>query len=197
VFTLKKAIPVAIAIVGVALIGVYLTIASTPYKQLTPVKSNPDIETSARQKLDLIKSAEYYPEQQHKTARVTVTFTDEELTWLANWKAGRSGAAVDSFILHSTASGTVESQFNLHAGPMNFPVYMVTRPSVADRNRVQFKILESKWGRLDPPGPVVSQINQTAQQVYSASLEHTRKFDDIQLEVKEGQFTVTAVNNPK
>lgn len=196
-FTLKKVIAAGIAIVGAAVIGVYLTIASTPYKQLTPVRTNPDIETSARQKLDLIKSAEYYPEQQHKTATVSVTFSDEELTWLANWKAGRSGATVDTFVLHSTANGTVESQFNLHAGPMSFPVYMVTRPSVADRNRVQFQILESKWGRLDPPGPVVSQINQTAQQVYSASLEHTRKFDDIQLEVKEGQFTVRAVNNPK
>jgi hypothetical protein len=197
VFTLKKAIAAGIAIVGVAMIGVYLTIASTPYKQLTPIKTNPDIEASARQKLDMIKSAEYYPEQQHKTATVSVTFSDEELTWLANWKAGRSGASVDAFVLHSTANGTVESQFNLHAGPMSFPVYMVTRPNVADRNRVQFQILESKWGRLDPPGPVVSQINQTAQQVYSASLEHTRKFDDIQLDVKEGQFTVRAVNNPK
>lgn len=193
----RIAIGIAVAITAVVLVGMvfYLVNAASPHKGLS-VTSDPTTPASARAKLEHIKSVEYGPDQRHRTEMASETFSDAELSWLANWRAQRSNLPMDGFVVHTNDDGTVESKFNDHIGPGTFPVYVRMRVTVAQPNQVSIEILESKFGQWDVPGFASNGLKQALDKIYGLSRDHTKNFDKINLAIQQGQLAVSVVGNP-
>ncbi len=191
----KQAIGLGLGVVLLAGLVIYLVIAGSPHKKLA-VTIDPTTGTSARTKLDHIKSVEYGPAQHHRTEMASETFSDAELSWLANWRAQRSNLPFDGIVVRTNDDGTVETEFNDHVGPATFPVYARTRVTVAQGNQVNIDVLESKFGQWDVPGPVSNGLKQALDQIYGFAREHTRNFDQITLTIAQGRLAVSVVGNP-
>lgn len=192
-FKIGIAFGIAVALVlGVVL---YFVLAGSPHKKLA-VRTDPAAPTSARMKLEHIKSVEYGPDQHHRTESATETFSDAELSWLANWRAQRSKLSFDGFVVHTNDDGTLESEFNDHVGPTTFPVYVRLRLTVVQSNQVNIEIIESKFGQWDVPGFVSNGLKQALDQIYGLSRDHTKNLDDIKLAITQGQLSVSVMGNP-
>jgi hypothetical protein len=187
---------IAFGVAAVVVLGIvsYFAIAAMPHKSLQ-VSSDPTTAASAGAKLDHIKSVEYGPDQHHQTETASETFTDAELTWLANNRVQRSKLPFDGIVVHTNDDGTLESQFNDHMGPIIFPVYVRIRATVQS-NQVNIEILESKFGQWDVPAGVSNGLRQALDQIYGLSREHTKNFDDITVSITQGKLAVTVVGSP-
>jgi hypothetical protein len=170
-------------------------LAGSPHKKLG-VTMEPTTPVDARTKLDRIKYVEYGPDQHHRTESASETFTDAELSWLANNRVQRSKLPFDGFVVRTNDDGTVESEFNDHVGPTTFPVYVRLRVTVVQGNQVNIEVLESKFGRWDVPVFVSNGLKQALDQIYGLSRDHTKNFDDITLSITQGRLAVSVSGNP-
>lgn len=186
------AVIAATVVVGIV---VYLVVASSPHKGVS-ITNDPTAPASARTKLEHIKSVEYGPDQRHRTETATETFSDAELSFLANWRAQRSNLPMDGFVVHSNDDGTIESKFNDHIGPTTFPVYVRMRVTVNQPNQVNIEILESKFGNWDVPAFASNGLKQALDKIYGLSRDHTRNFDNIALSLTQGQVAVSVMRDP-
>lgn len=86
-----------------------------------------------------------------KPASVSESFSDSELSSLANQELLGHSLHVDNLIVHATADGMIQSQANAHWGGQTFPLFLVATVKVVNGNQPQLTIVESKTGRLDVP----------------------------------------------
>jgi hypothetical protein len=163
--------------------------ATTPSVQV----SQSDAQ-SGRSKAAALAGAAAEANRTGRPQTVTETFTDAELTSLANDQAAARNVPVDQVVLHATGQGTIDGRAQAYAAGQPMPVTFRLLPEVSD-NTLRLRVEELSLGSVPLPGPVSSQILDQVRQI----VEVKRSFDGLrQLHVTttEGRVTVTGVAQP-
>ena len=137
------------------------------------------------------------PAEASRTGRpqpVTETFTDAELTSLANEQAAARNAPVDQVVLHATNQGTIEGRAQAYAGGQSVPVTFQLLPEVQG-NTLRLRVQQLSLASVPLPEPVASQVTDQIRKV----LDVQRSFNGLQqlhVTTTEGQVTVSGVAQP-
>ena len=121
------------------------------------------IAASAQQKAAAFASAQVQAQQTGRPVRVVETFSDAELSSLANEAAQSRGLPVDRINLHATAQGTVQGTAQAQVAGQTMPVSLEGVPVVTD-NRVALNVTSTHVGALPLPGPISDQVTQSLRQ---------------------------------
>ncbi|MDQ6922296.1 MAG: DUF2993 domain-containing protein [Candidatus Dormibacteraeota bacterium] len=163
--------------------------AATPSVQV----SQSDAQ-SGRSKAAALAGAGAEASRTGRPQTVTETFTDAELTSLANDQAAARNLPVDHVALHATGQGTIDGWAQAYAAGQPVPVTFRLLPEVAD-NTLRLRVQELSLGSVPLPPPVTSRVLDQVRQIVDVK----RSFDGLrQLRVTttEGQVTVTGVAQP-
>ena len=149
---------------------------------------------SGRNKAATLAAAAAEANRTGRPQTVSETFTDAELTSLANEQAAARNLPVEQVVLHATNQGTIDGRAQAHAAGQPVPVTFRLLPDVSD-NTLQLHVQQLSVGSVPLPGPLTSQITDQVRQI----VDVRRSFDGLrQLRVTtiEGQVTVTGVAEP-
>jgi uncharacterized protein YpmS len=149
---------------------------------------------SGRSKAAALAAAAAEANRTGRPQTVTETFTDGELTSLANDQAAARNLPVDQVVLHATSQGTIDGRAQAYAAGQPVPVTFRLLPEVAG-NTLRLRVQDLSLGSVPLPAPVTSQILDQVRQI----VEVKRSFDGLhQLRVTttEGQVTVTGTAQP-
>ena len=191
---MKKAIVSVVLLLAVGGGGYLYHEATTPYRTLPAIQVSAAQAGAAERKLNAIWSAGGVAKTTGKAAPVTESFTDSELTSLANQKLQGHSIPLDNVIVHATANGTIESQAKAHWGGQTTPLYLVAIVQVVDGNEPQLKIVQSKTGRLDVPQALTDQINSLIGQ--SLNLGPASSIYQLKVTITDGLLTISGVAKP-
>ena len=170
---------------------VYLN-ATTPYRTLPTVKVGAAQAAAAQKKVDALRNSG--GSRSGQPARVTQSFSDSELSSLANQEVQNQSLPLDNLVLHATAEGRIEGLGTAHWAGQSLPLFLVATVQVAGTGQLQLTIVESKLGRLNVPAALAGQINSAVRQ--SVNLGETLKLTDVSINVTQGMVTVSGVPTP-
>lgn len=150
--------------------------------------------TSAQQKAEAFLRAQQQAQQSGKPVKVVQTFSDAELSSLANQAAEARGMPVSQISLHSTDQGTVQGSAQARVGGQTLPVSLEGVPVVND-NRVALNVTSTKVGAIPLPGPISDQVAQSLKQPLELG-QPIQGFQQLQVSVTSGRMTVSGVAEP-
>jgi uncharacterized protein YpmS len=159
-----------------------------------PVQVTGSDAQSGRSKAAALANAGAEANRTGRPQAVTETFTDAELTSLANEQAAARNAPVDQVVLHATSQGTIEGRAQAYAGGQAVPVTFQLQPQVQG-NTLRLRVEQLSLASVPLPGPVAGQVTDQLRQI----LDVQRSFDGLQqlrVTTAEGRVTVTGVANP-
>ena len=172
--------------------GVYLyQSVTTPYRNLPPVRATAAATAAAQVKLDAVRAAVQQARLTGKPAFVSESFTDSELSSLANQELFGHSFPVDNVVVHATAGGMIQSQANAHWGGQTLALFLVATINVVNGNQPQLKIVKAKTGRLDVPKALTNQINKAVEQ--RLNIGPALNLDEVKVTIGEGLVTITGV----
>jgi hypothetical protein len=184
----------AALLIGVVAGGGYLYhTATTPFRTLPPVEVDAAHATAAERKIDGLRGVGTEGGRPGQPATVTESFSDSELSSLANQELRNQSLPLDNVVLHATAAGTIEGLATAHWGGQSLPLFLVATVQVVGGNRLQLTIIDSKLGQLSVPAPLADQINSAARQ--SLSLGQSLGMDRATVTVTLGMVTVSGVTS--
>jgi hypothetical protein len=143
---------------------------------------------SARQKAQEIATAEARAQSTGRPVAVEETFSDSELSSLANQEAQDRELPFDQIVLHVTSRGTIQGQATSHVGGQDLPVAVEGVPEVSG-DRVRLRITRTSLGGVPVPRTVADQLSQQVGQ----NLEFGQSlagFDNLSVTTAEGHLTV-------
>jgi hypothetical protein len=190
---MRKLIAVAVLVLAFAG-GAYLYHnATTPYRTLPAVEVSAVQAAAAQRKVDALRNpggggATGQP------ARASETFSDSELSSLANQELQSQSLPLDNLVLHATADSRIEEFATAHWGGQALPLFLVATVRVVGGDQLQLTIVDSKLGQLNVPASLAAQINNAALQ--NVNLGPTLKMDDVAITVSQGMVTVSGVAKP-
>lgn len=149
---------------------------------------------SGRQKAQVFARAQAQAQRTGRPVSVVETFSDAELSSLANEAAQLQGMPVDRISLHATSQGTIQGQAQAHVAGQSLPVTLEGVPVVTD-NRVALNVTSTRVGSLPLPGPFSDQVAQAVRQPLQLGAPITG-FQNLQVSVNDGQLTVRGVAQP-
>jgi len=158
------------------------------------VTSSPGAADSGRQKALAFANAQAQAQRTGRPVSVVETFTDAELSSLANEAAQQEGLPFDQISLHSTSQGTVTGQAQAHVAGTSVPVTLEGSPVVTD-NRVALNVTSTHVGTIPLPGPISDQVAQSVRRPLQLGAPITG-FQNLQVRASEGQLTVSGVAVP-
>ena len=158
------------------------------------VTSSPGAADSGRQKALAFANAQAQAQRTGRPVSVVETFTDAELSSLANEAALEEGLPFDQISLHSTSQGTVTGQAQAHVAGTSVPVTLEGSPVVTD-NRVALNVTSTHVGTIPLPGPISDQVAQAVRRPLQLGAPITG-FQNLQVSASEGQLTVSGVALP-
>jgi hypothetical protein len=180
-----------VAVTVVVAAGLYaLWRMSTP---LPPVDVTASVEQSADAKVQAFAVARARAEATGHPIRVSETFTDAELTWLANRAAEDRDAPVQDVVLH-VDGGTVEAQAEAIAHGQTLPVRVAGTPRV-NGDRVSFQITSLRIGPLPVPPILLDRFGSSMRQALEVG-SSLSGFTQVQIQTANGSSTVSAVAEP-
>src|SRR5262249_20422308 len=134
------------------------------------VTSSQGAADSGRQKALAFADAQAQAQRTGRPVRVIESFTDAELSSLANEAALQEGLPFDQISLHSTSQGTVRGQAQAH-------------------------VAGTSVGTIPLPGPISDQVAQAVRRPLQLGAPITG-FQNLQVSASEGQLTVSGVALP-
>jgi len=158
------------------------------------VTSSPGAADSGRQKALAFADAQAQAQRTGRPVSVVESFTDAELSSLANEAAQQEGLPVDQISLHSTNEGTVRGQAQAHVAGTSVPVTLEGSPVVTD-NRVALNVISTHVGTIPLPGPLSDQVAQAVRRPLQLGAPITG-FQNLQVKATEGWLTVSGVALP-
>ena len=158
------------------------------------VTSSQGAADSGRQKALAFADAQAQAQRMGRPVRVIESFTDAELSSLANEAALQEGLPFDQISLHSTSQGTVRGQAQAHVAGTSVPVTLEGSPVVTD-NRVALNVTSTHVGTIPLPGPISDQVAQAVRRPLQLGAPITG-FQNLQVSASEGQLTVSGVAQP-
>jgi hypothetical protein len=149
---------------------------------------------SGRSKAAALAGAAAEARRTGRPQTVSETFTDAELTSLANDQASTRNLPVDQVVLHATGRGTIDGRAQAYAAGQPVPVTFQLLP-VVQGNALRMNVQDLRMGSVPLPAPVTSQVLDQVRQIVDVN----RSFDGLQnlrVTTTEGQITVTGVAQP-
>ena len=166
--------------------------ATQPYRTLPRITLSSDSLAAAQAKVDGVQSAFDRAQASRQAQPFSQTFTDGELTSLADQKLDPT--EITGLSLHSSADGYVEATATGRIGGQQFPLYIRARISTAD-GHPQLTLIDTRIGSVAAPGLLKDQINNALQQSASADFNQSR-VADLKVGVTAGQITVSGTAEP-
>jgi hypothetical protein len=191
---MRKLLAAAVAMLAVAGGGYLYHNATTPYRTLPAVEVDAVQAAAAQRKVDALRNPGGDGANTGQLTRVTESFSDSELSSLANQELQSESLPLDNLVLHATAGGRIEGLAMTHWGGQTLPLFLVTTVQVVGGDQLQLTIVESKLGQLNVPASLAAQINNAALQ--NVNLGQTLKMDDVAITVSQGMVTVSGVAKP-
>jgi hypothetical protein len=188
---MRTLIAASVLVVAVAAGGYFYYSLTTPYPALPAVQVNAVQAAAAERKVDALRNSGGAAGKTGQPPTLTETFSDSELSSLANQELQSHSLPIDKLVVHAAANGTIESQATAHWGGQTLPLFMVATIQVVGGNRLQVTIIESKLGRVSVPSSLSDQINSALTQ--SMNLGRTLNMDQLVITVTEGLVTVSGV----
>jgi hypothetical protein len=155
---------------------------------------SPSQAQSARDKAAALAGAVDQAGRSGRPLTVSETFTDAELTALANDQLEARGAPIDRVTLHATGQGTIVGRARGNTAGQYFPVSFELMPAVSG-DTVRFQVTQISVGSLPLPAPLANGLVDRLRQ----SLDVRRSvagLHDLRVTTAEGQVTVTGVAQP-
>jgi uncharacterized protein YpmS len=149
---------------------------------------------SAQQKAESFVQAQQQAQRTGRAVKVVQTFSDAELSSLANEAAEARAMPVSGISLHSTDRGTVQGTATARVAGQTVPVTLEGVPVVTD-NRVALDVTSTKVGSIPLPGPISDQVTQSLKQPLELG-QPIQGFQQLQVSVTSGQLTVSGVASP-
>jgi hypothetical protein len=149
---------------------------------------------SGRQKALAFANAQAQAQRTGRPVSVVESFTDAELSSLANEAAQQEGLPIDQISLHSTSEGTVKGQAQAHVAGTSVPVTLEGSPVVTG-NRVALNVTSTHVGAIPLPGALSDQVAQAIRQPLQLGAPISG-FQNLQVKASEGQLTVSGVAQP-
>lgn len=161
---------------------------------VTPSNASAATAASAQQKALAFADAQAQAQRTGQPVRVVETFSDAELSSLANEAAQAKGLPVDQISLHATGQGTVQGTGRAQVAGQTVPVTLEGVPVVSD-SRVALNVTSTKVGAIPLPGAISDQVTQSLRQPLELG-QPIQGFQQLQVAVHEGQLTVSGVAEP-
>lgn len=149
---------------------------------------------SARSKMQGLDAAKSQAAKSRQPVPVAETFTDSELSSVANEQAQAKSLPFSHLVLHSTAAGSVLGLATVHVAGQDVPVSLEVVPSIAG-GRVTLNVTRVQVGSVPLPGPIADQVTQTVRQSLNVGLV-PEGFQQVRLQVTEGLLTISGVAIP-
>jgi hypothetical protein len=150
--------------------------------------------SSALDKAQQFAAAEARARQTGQPVKVAETFSDAELSALANQAAEAKGLPIDQIGLHATGQGTVQGSAQAHVAGQTVPVTLEGVPVITD-NRVALNVTSTRVGSIPLPGPLSDQVTQSIREPLALGQPITG-FSNLRVTVADGQTTVSGVAQP-
>jgi hypothetical protein len=125
---------------------------------------------------------------------ISETFTDAELTSLANDQAAARNLPLDQVVLHATAQGTIDGRARAYAGGQQVPVTFRLVPEV-EGNTLRLRVQQMSLASVPLPGPVAAQVMDQVRQLVDVQ-RSLNGLHQLHVTTAEGQVTVTGVALP-
>lgn len=151
---------------------------------------------SAQGKVDAFVAARARAVQSGRPVSVSQTFSDAELSSLANEQAEAKGMPISEISLHATSRGVIEGQGQALVSGRQVPVSIEGVPEVSEDNRLRLRITTVKLGPVPVPGPLADQVTSQIRR----SLEFGQPltgFTDVRVTSGDGQVTLSGVAQPR
>ena len=158
------------------------------------VTSSAAAADSGRQKALAFADAQAQAQRTGRPVSVVESFTDAELSSLANEAAQQQGLPIDQISLHSTSEGTVKGQAQAHVAGTSVPVTLEGSPVVTD-NRVALNVTSTHVGTIPLPGALSDQVAQAIRQPLQLGAPISG-FQNLQVKATDGRLTVSGVAQP-
>jgi hypothetical protein len=184
-----------LVLVAVLAVGGYLAWGFIHQAPSVP-PSNASAATAARAQEKALAFAQAQAQAQRtgQPVKVVETFSDAELSSLANEAAQARGLPVDRISLHATGQGTVRGTGQAQVAGQTVPVSLEGVPVVTD-NRVALNVTSTRVGTVPLPGPISDQVTQSLRKPLELG-QPIEGFQQLRVAVTDGQMTVSGVAQP-
>jgi hypothetical protein len=149
---------------------------------------------SAQHKMDAISAAAAQAAGQDRPVQVVETFTDSELSSLANERAQARGLPFSDLVLHATELGTVQGEGTLRVAGRELPLSLEIRPTVT-ADRVRFQVVSIHLGALPVPGALTDQVTRQVETGLDLG-QVPAGLHDLRVVVTSGRLTISGTARP-
>jgi hypothetical protein len=150
---------------------------------------------SAEDKVEAIIGARAQAVNSGRPVAVDETFSDGELSWLANQVAERKGLPVRHVLLHATSAGTIQGEVRGQVGGVSVPVQVEGVPEVGSDDRLRVKVTGVQVGALPVPDAVLGRLAGRVHEALELG-EPLIGYSQVRFITTDGAVTVTAVAEP-
>ncbi|HKF76371.1 MAG TPA: hypothetical protein VKF59_09530 [Candidatus Dormibacteraeota bacterium] len=183
-----------LVVMVVLAVGAYVAWGFVHRPAGTVVTSSPQDAQTAQQKALAFQAAQAKAQQTGRAVSVAETFTDAELSSLANQQAQARGLPFNQISLHSTAQGTIQGQARTQVAGQDLPVSLVGVPIISN-GRVALKITSTQVGSMPLPGGITDQVTQSIRQPLELGQPITG-FSGLRVALADGELTVSGIAEP-
>jgi hypothetical protein len=150
---------------------------------------------SAEGKLEAIIEARVRAVNSGRPVAVDETFSDGELSWLANQVAERRGLPVGQILLHATSGGTIQGETRGRIAGVSVPVTVEGVPEVGTDDRLRLRVTGVRVGAVPVPEALLERLAGRVRRSLELG-EPLTGYSRVHLTTTEGAVTVTAVADP-
>jgi hypothetical protein len=164
-----------------------------------PVQVSSASAASARSKMHSLDDAKSRAAQSRQPIMVAETFTDSELSSMANQEAQTRNLPFSNLLLHATGAGVVEGQATVHVAGQDVPVSLEIVPTVTvdsqATSRLVLNVTRVQVGSVPLPGPLTDQVTASVRRSLDVGLVPPG-FHDVRVDVTLGKITISGVAVP-
>jgi len=190
---MRRVFAAAVLVLIVAGGGYLYYSATTPYRTLPPVQINALQSGAALRKVDALRNPGLETGKNQATA-VTESFSDSELSSLANQELQSRSLPIEKLVVHATGNGTIEGQATARWAGQALPIFLIATIHVVGGSRLQVTIVESKLGRVTMPQTLSDEIETVLTE--HLNLSQALRLDPLTITVTEGVVTVRGMAKP-
>jgi hypothetical protein len=151
-------------------------------------------DRTGRDKVAALAGAVALANRTGRPQAVSETFTDAELSSLANDQAYARALPVDQVVLHATGQGTIEGRARAAAAGQQIPVTFQLVPQVTD-DTLHMQVQQVSLGSVPLPGPLANQVLDQVRQAVDVR-QSVGGLHQLRVLTNEGSVTVSGVAQP-
>jgi hypothetical protein len=160
-----------------------------------PVRVSAANAQSAQSKMDALEQARAAAARAGHAVQVVETFSDAELSALANAQARARQLPFRDLSLHATAAGTVRGDGLVRVGGQELPLTLEVVPDVSADDRVHLRVTSIHVGTLPLPGAVADQVTHSISQALDLG-QPPAGYQHLRVEVADGRLTISGTAGP-